>query len=278
MSKSQNETRSAPKTPSPVPIKRQYLVIYNASSLLLWSSLLGRIALIPPLAGLSHVYPSTGTFARNVQTLAIAEILHSLLGLVRAPVTTTGMQVASRLLLVWGIVWLFGQQLLTSSTDNRPWGKGSLMRDRYGKEQESAARWNQLGYLGMMTAWSVTECVRYGYFTFFLVSDGNTTSMPEWLRWARYNLFFVLYPLGISCECWLIWRVLPLARRWDWRYDWLLKAVLGIYVPGKFCFYRTRSTLRADECIDRLLHSLLSHDGAEKEGCAGQGIGLAENA
>ena len=38
------------------------------------------------------------------QTAAILEVLHSLVGLVRAPVGTTAMQVASRLWLVWGIL------------------------------------------------------------------------------------------------------------------------------------------------------------------------------
>ena len=38
-----------------------------------------------------------------VQSFAILEIIHSLLGWVRSPVPTTAMQVASRLILVWGI-------------------------------------------------------------------------------------------------------------------------------------------------------------------------------
>jgi hypothetical protein len=38
-----------------------------------------------------------------VQTLAVLEIVHALVGFVRSPIATTGMQVFSRLVLVWGI-------------------------------------------------------------------------------------------------------------------------------------------------------------------------------
>ena len=38
-----------------------------------------------------------------IQSFATLEVIHSLLGWVRSPVPTTAMQVASRLILVWGI-------------------------------------------------------------------------------------------------------------------------------------------------------------------------------
>lgn len=56
---------------------------------------------------------STTTFARIgwstafVQSLAILEVLHVLLGWVRSPLQTTIMQVSSRLVLVWGITEQF---------------------------------------------------------------------------------------------------------------------------------------------------------------------------
>lgn len=49
----------------------------------------------------------------------------------------------------------------------------------------------------------------------------------------RYNLFFVLYPLGISSECWLIYNAIAPARTWNQAYEWVLKAILLVYIPGK---------------------------------------------
>jgi len=47
------------------------------------------------------------------------------------------------------------------------------------------------------------------------------------------NFFFVLYPLGIGCECWLIYHAVPLAMKWSVLYGLFLIANLIIYVPGK---------------------------------------------
>lgn len=207
--------------PSNVPIKRQYLVVYNAVSFLLWASLLGRTVLAST-AGIRHVYPQSGTFARNVQTLAVLEVLHSLVGVVRAPIMTTGIQVASRLLLVWGIVHMFGDSMLL----------GSKVKSTLGLGQDPVVQHNQLAYLGMLVAWSLTEVVRYSYFVVFLGSGGETASVPKVLSWLRYNLFFALYPVGISCEFWMIYKALPYAKQWDERYQYFLMAVLVAYIPG----------------------------------------------
>jgi len=56
---------------------------------------------------------STSTFARVgaqtalIQTFALLEVVHALLGWVRSPLQTTAMQVASRLFLVWGVIEQF---------------------------------------------------------------------------------------------------------------------------------------------------------------------------
>jgi len=52
----------------------------------------------------------------------------------------------------------------------------------------------------------------------------------------RYNAFFALYPLGISCECLLVYASLGLARAWAPLYAWFLVAALAVYVPGMFVF------------------------------------------
>lgn len=48
-----------------------------------------------------------GPIIRIVQTGALLEVLHVLLGMVRSPLVTTSMQVASRVYLVWGITESF---------------------------------------------------------------------------------------------------------------------------------------------------------------------------
>lgn len=113
------------------------------------------------------------------------------------------MQVSSRFLLVWGITYLFPVVAIASGP----------------------------AYSSMLVAWSVTEMIRYSYFAVNLAYGGT----PAFLTWLRYNTFFVLYPLGIASECWLVGRSLgPAAMRFGWFGWWGLVAVLGVYVPGEF--------------------------------------------
>lgn len=49
----------------------------------------------------------------------------------------------------------------------------------------------------------------------------------------RYNTFFVLYPLGISSECWLIYLAIQPAKRYNAALEWVLKLILFVYIPGK---------------------------------------------
>ena len=57
----------------------------------------------------------------------------------------------------------------------------------------------------------------------------------------RYNTFYVLYPLGISSECWLVYSSVPAAAAWHPTLPYLLYAILAIYVPGTFAgrYYTT---------------------------------------
>lgn len=115
------------------------------------------------------------------------------------------MQVASRILLVWGIVHPF-PQLATSPA-----------------------------YTTMLLAWSITEVIRYSYFVLQL-SGFTSGLLPDFLAWCRYNAFFVLYPLGISSECWLVYKAMGPAGRGSFGNDivWVLRGILGVYVPGEF--------------------------------------------
>ena len=77
------------------------------------------------------------------------------------------MQVASRILLVWGVVGLFGGQ-----------GVGRYYIGR-GEVDTS------LAYSTMLIAWSATEVIRYGYFALQAAGQG----IPSWLMWLRYDYF-----------------------------------------------------------------------------------------
>ncbi|KAH9216350.1 tyrosine phosphatase-like protein, partial [Leptodontidium sp. 2 PMI_412] len=195
------------RKPGPKPLqssspKTQYLILYNFVNAVLWLTVLGRVVLLVPLVGFGRVYPGVGRFCKWTQTLAVLEVVHAATGLVRAPIGTTAMQVASRLLLVWGVVDTF--PFLAKSA----------------------------GYSSMLIAWSVTEVVRYSYFVFTL--SGYS---PGFISWLRYNLFYVLYPLGISSECWLIYKAIEPAKEIRQELAWLLQLILFVYVPGSYILF-----------------------------------------
>ena len=84
-------------------------------------------------------------------------------------------------------------------------------------------------YSSMLVAWSVTEVVRYSYFVLSL-----SGFQPALVTWLRYNAFYVLYPLGISSECWLIYKAIGPAKRLRHEYAWALQLILFIYIPGQY--------------------------------------------
>ncbi|KAI1384471.1 PTPLA-domain-containing protein [Hypoxylon trugodes] len=169
------------------PIKNGYLILYNAVSAILWLTVLGRVVGANITGGPLHVYPAVGEFCKWTQTLAGMEVLHSLFGVVRAPIFTTFMQVFSRYAIVWGITGLFSEL-----------AHGQGAGDSY----------SSLAYSSMLGAWATTEIIRYSYFALSL-SFGKP---PYALHWLRYHAFFILYPIGISSEAYLIWRAVEPAK------------------------------------------------------------------
>lgn len=128
------------------------------------------------------------------------------------------MQVASRLVLVWGIVDRFPNTTAFSPI-----------------------------YSTMLFAWSATEVIRYSYFATNLYFGG----VPRPLLWLRYNTFFVLYPLGITSECWLMYKTISPAGSWNLAYSYIIKAILFIYIPGMFLPSSILSTpcFHGDACV-----------------------------
>ncbi|PYH73440.1 protein tyrosine phosphatase-like domain-containing protein [Aspergillus vadensis CBS 113365] len=200
-------------------LTRPYLLLYNALSFTLWATCTIR-GFSQLLSSSSNTIPQIFTnvypLLLTTQSLALLEIIHSLLRLVRAPVLTTAMQVASRILLVWGIMYPF---------------QGVIVGE---KSQEGVVGLGDYAFLGCLGAWGVTECIRYGFFALQLSGVG----VPGWWAWLRYNTFYVLYPLGISSECLMVYKALgPAGELVSPLYRWFLIAVLGIYVPGSYILY-----------------------------------------
>lgn len=63
--------------------------------------------LVPFFRRATTTFGRVGVATTWIQSCAILEVVHVLLGWVRSPIQTTVMQVASRLIIVWGIVEQF---------------------------------------------------------------------------------------------------------------------------------------------------------------------------
>ncbi|CAG8435389.1 10750_t:CDS:2 [Funneliformis mosseae] len=179
-----------------------YLIFYNAASWAGWSYILLSILELIVNDDLAKAYDKIGWTLKLVQTGAILEIFHVLLGLVRSSLPTTIIQVASRLTLVWIIV------------NNFP---------------EIRSHW---AFTSMTMAWSITECIRYAFYGLNLVG-----SQPGWLLWCRYTFFFILYPVGAGSEAVLVFESLPYAIKISTSFYWALVTILLIYVPGFYTMY-----------------------------------------
>lgn len=96
-------------------------------------------------------------------------------------------------------------------------------------------------YSSMLYAWSVTEVIRYSFFVVTL-----SGYQPGFIKWLRYNTFYFLYPLGISSECYLIYKGVQKAKEsrkisYGQELAWLYQLILFIYIPGKML----------DPCVER---------------------------
>ncbi|RDB16662.1 putative very-long-chain (3R)-3-hydroxyacyl-CoA dehydratase [Hypsizygus marmoreus] len=155
-------------------------------------------------------YDRVGTPTAFVQSLAVLEVVHVLLGWVRSPLQTTAMQVASRLFLVWGVV-----------------------------EQFEVVRSNPL-YTTMVLSWAMTEVIRYSFYACNLLG-----LEPYPLLYLRYTTFYVLYPTGASSEAFLIYASLPssspLHPSWfesAWKLtDFARAALFLVWWPGLYAMY-----------------------------------------
>lgn len=185
----------------------RYLAVYNQFSGSLWTIVFFNTILLSALLDPNGVYFASKKITTGVQTLALVEIYNSAFGIVKAPLLTTTAQVASRLLIVWGIF-----NALPNSPANVHWT-----------------------FKTVHLCWSITEIIRYFYYAQNITTHGNP---PKILTTLRYNLFFVLYPAGVASELTLVYLSLDEAELvygvWL-RYFFYL--VFAIYVPGFYMLF-----------------------------------------
>ncbi|XP_056439586.1 very-long-chain (3R)-3-hydroxyacyl-CoA dehydratase 1 [Gadus chalcogrammus] len=136
------------------------------------------------------LYRSIAKTLKFFQTAALVEVGHCAIGIVRTSVIVTGVQVCSRIFMVW---------FIASSI-------------RQVQSEESV--------ILFLVVWTVTEITRYSYYTFNLLHQ-----VPYFIKWARYNLFIVLYPLGVVGELLTIYAALPIVRR---------TAMYSLRLPNKY--------------------------------------------
>lgn len=182
----------------------QYLVAYNAVSGFLWAAVLLRLIILYPLVGSKFISGGLEEYTRWVQTLMLLEVVHSAIGIVRSPLVTAAIQVASRILVVWGVLYPF------------------------------PSVGTYFAFTTCVVAWSITEILRYSFYVYSLVRPG---AVPYWLVWLRYSAFYILYPMGAGSEWVLVLISLPEAERYSSLYALFLKAIMLIYIPGFYVMF-----------------------------------------
>ncbi|KAH8554364.1 tyrosine phosphatase-like protein [Umbelopsis sp. PMI_123] len=188
-----------PKSKDPQGAIKAYLITYNQISFLGWSWIL--VLAIKELVendfSYTGVFNAVWKYLPAVQTAAALEVSFFYFGWVRSSVTTTFIQVLSRVFLVWGVNYLF---------------------------PEIHTHWS---FTTMVISWCIAECVRYAYYFFNLAGR-----VPSIVNWLRYTLFFVLYPTGAGSEVLMMYVSLPYAKAWNVYYYYLLIFLMVVYIPG----------------------------------------------
>ncbi|XP_044352880.1 very-long-chain (3R)-3-hydroxyacyl-CoA dehydratase PASTICCINO 2B isoform X1 [Triticum aestivum] len=170
-------------------LRRLYLSAYNWVVFFGWAQVLCYAASALLESGHEAVYAAVERPLQFAQTAAFMEILHSILGFVKSPISTTLPQITGRLYITWGILWSF---------------------------QEAQSH---VLVTSLIISWSITEVIRY----FFFAMKETFGFAPYWLLWLRYSTFLVFYPTGMLSEAGLILVAMPFMKvtqinnyRWKW--------------------------------------------------------------
>ena len=229
------------------------------------------------------------------------QVVHSALGLVRSPVMTTGprpaccpaallliragasdihaagMQVLSRMWVLWGIILAVPQKTINGAVGLTPLPL-------------------ELNLNSLLLAWGITEVIRYSFYALKVSVHGSSalwctllwrpacaaqaalppaqlqqsamqelSIVPYPLLWLRYTTFIVLYPLGVASELAMVYLALPTIRKskmWSatmpnslnigFDYPLLCWAMLAGYIPGETEGQAVK--LAAATWVDKLLN------------------------
>ncbi|PJF16739.1 Ptplb-like protein [Paramicrosporidium saccamoebae] len=183
-------------------VVKLYLALYNLASFGAWGYFAYRLCLTLKDGYNPAKTATTLPLLCWVQTAAILEIFHAMLGLVPSAVFSTTVQIFSRLFVVWVPGHLLGLA-------------------------------QNPGYLVLAVAWTLSDLTRYLYYFLHLFNI-----CPRFITWARYSLFIVLYPLGTAGEMSMIWAAREVFAKAGNMYDYLLLGLLGVYPCGFLFMYR----------------------------------------
>lgn len=207
---SEDGVKKRTHTSTPGPLGKFYLFSYNALQFLGWSYLLYQV-LFHYASGKdsASLWEAVKVIVLIFQNAAVLEVLHVMLGLVKSNVVITAMQVASRVMVVCGVL---------SVTPTAP---------------------RSMGLPLLLIAWSVTEIIRYVYYAINIY-----TKVPFFIVWCRYTFFYVLYPVGVTGEllCFYaaqkfvkqhhLWSMdLPNVANFTFSYHYFQLAIMASYLP-----------------------------------------------
>nr|CAH0111357.1 unnamed protein product [Daphnia galeata] len=188
-----------------------YLVLYNVIQFLGWSFIQYKMIDHFTNKGLkvTGLWEQVEIPLLIFQSAAVFEIVHSATGIIPSNVGITFAQVFSRVFLLWPILY-----------------KVTETRD-------------QFGFPLLLAAWTITEILRYLYYTLNLLS-----TVPAIVQWCRYSFFIILYPIGITGELISCYCALPhysttqdfstlLPNKWNFTFSFYYYIILVMlaYIP-----------------------------------------------
>ena len=177
---------------------KAYLVVFNLISAAGWAFVLFQLVQgVLEGKGTRDAWNDVKIPLLVTQSLAAAEVVHAITGIVSSPVSSTAVQVMSRFAVLWGYLFVF---------------------------ERCQSHWS---FILMATSWSLVEVPRY---LFYAVNLLGQVPFPRF--WLRYSLFAILYPTGISGELLQIWVALPDVLRISAAWWYFTLFLLFLYVPG----------------------------------------------
>lgn len=210
MTSNTKSTKSAKPKRSISPLTKTYLIGYNLLQTIGWTYLLYQLVAfhlgLYPAGKLYEIVKWTVIIFQNA---AVLEVVHAATGIVPSNPVITAFQVASRVMVVCGVLM-----------------------------PTQAAR-DTMGLPLALFAWSVTEVIRYGNYTLALVD-----LVPYFVKFLRYTTFIALYPIGVTGELLCIysaqqevnrtklWTIsMPNSANFIFNYSHFLVFVMLLYIP-----------------------------------------------